>query len=1154
MRIRTMLWPVIGLFCSLLPLAAQEARGTLLGRVTDPTNAAIVGARVVAINAATGVRASSTTNVSGDYLLPYLIPGRYTITAESPGFKTYTRPGINLRVNDRITINVQMDIGQATESVEVVAEAPILDTSTASMGQVIDSRTILDLPLKDGMVLTMATFSPGVSFTPESAGYVRPFDTSSPSTMSIDGTRAGSNQFMIDGTANMQGTQVAYAPPPGVVDEVKVQTATFDASYGFMGGAAVNMSLKSGANNVHGQMYYFMQNPVLNANAFLSNRQGNEKTNFRLHRWGGSISGPVYIPKLYNGRNRTFWMYGHEGIWSFDPTPFFLEAVPTPAERTGDFSSLLPLGSKYQIYDPYSITPTPEGRFSRTPLPNNIIPSNQINPVAANIVQLYSMPNTAGNSDGNNNSNLGKKAQDTYYNHIFRIDHNISERQRFYVRADFTSLGRPENIRHNLAMGDNFYRYNRGASIDDVLVASPQFILDMRYTLTRFITGYDPYQAGWDLAGLGFSKSFIDQINQVNPSGLRLPRIDITGYASLSTQTLNKTITNIHEFAVNATNVIRAHTLRYGVSYRVYQENQLNLNNSSGRLQFNTNWTRGPLDTSASSPIGQGLASFLYGLPTGGTFPIVDSFAEQAPVLGIFLQDDWKVNSKLTLSLGLRHELHFPLTERYNRSVRGFDATVASPIEAQALANYANNPIPEIPVSQFQAMGGLTFAGVNGQPRTLWDLHKLNFMPRFGFGYSLSPRTIIRGGYGIYFEPIGSTYVDVNQTGFSRSTDLVPSVDNGQTYIANLSNPFPNGLLLPLGASGGLSTNLGQSVSFFDPNLANPYMQRWQLAVQRELPGRTLIEASYVGNRGTRQRISKQYDPTPAEYLSTLPVRDQATINYLNAQVPNPFYPLLPGTSLASTTISRAQLLKPYPQFTSISGDTNQGYSWYHSMQVRFEKRFSAGLSGGLSYTWSKLMEGMSYQNASDLTPEEVIADQDRTHRLTVNWLYELPFGQGKPWGNTSSRALSRVVSGWQMQGIYTAQSGGPIGFGNAIFNGNLKDINLPDSERTVDRWFNVDAGFERDSRKALSGNIQRLSSRFTGIRGDGVNNWDLSVIKNTRITEKVELQFRAEAINALNHPQFRRPNSTPTSSAFGQVTGEFSWPRVVQFGMKVLF
>jgi hypothetical protein len=295
-------------------------------------------------------------------------------------------------------------------------------------------------------------------------------------------------------------------------------------------------------------------------------------------------------------------------------------------------------------------------------------------------------------------------------------------------------------------------------------------------------------------------------------------------------------------------------------------------------------------------------------------------------------------------------------------------------------------------------------------------------------------------------------------------------------------------------------------------------------------------------------------NPIPRQYLSTLPVRDQTTINFLNAQVPNPFYPLLPLTSLSGTTIARSQLLLAYPQFTGVNMDTSQGYSWYHSMQVRYEKRFSAGFLSTVSWTWSKLMEARSYLNAGDPMPEKVISDQDRTHRLAITAIYEFPLGKGKRWGNSWKGFGSKVISGWQVSGIYQWQTGPALGFGNAIFVGNLHDIPISSGQRTVDRWFNIDAGFERNSAAQPASNRQVLSTRFSGIRADGTDNLDLAIIKNISIREGIQLQLRAEGINALNHPQFLAPNTTPSSSAFGQVTAEWSSPRTVQFALKVLW
>ena len=1160
MRVSTMLWPIIGLFCSMFPLAAQEARGTLMGRVADPTQAVVVGAKVDAVNTDTGVHYTSTTNGSGDYILPFLTPGPYNFTVESKGFKTYKRAGIVLRQSDRTTIDVSMEIGEASQSVQVSTEAPILDTSTASMGQVVGSQAIADLPTKDGMVLVLATLSPGVIFTPQSASYIRPFDTSSPSTISINGTRNGSNEFMLDGSSNMQGTQIAYSPPQAVVGEFKVQTSTFDAAFGFMPGAAVNMTLKSGTNTLHGTASYILQNPALNSNNFFRLAAG--KPQNRVHRTSDSLTGPLYIPKVYDGRNKSFFTLGFEWIYSFDPSPWVVEAVPTMAERKGDFSNLLAIGPQYQIYDPYSTAPAAGGQFSRKPLPGNMIPTSQINPVAAKIAPLWDLPNQAGTIDGTNNYTMAKNSQDTYGNELVRIDHNVSDKERFYVRGDLTTLQRPENVRQNNTVGENFYRFNRGFSADNIYMASPQFFIDSRFTLTRFYFGYSPYQDGWDLASLGFAAPFINQIKQLDTRALKFPRIAPTGYSILgggdSDNTNNgdtQTTYNTYEAAVNVTNVIGQHTVRSGVAWRVYQRNAFDLGSSSGAFNFDSTYTNGPLNNAAASPIGQGLASFLYGIPSSGSMPINANYAEQTRYWAFYSQDDWKVSSKLTLTLGLRYELPSPLTERFNRSVEGFNAAAVLPIASQVLQNYAQNPIGQVPASQFKVSGGLTFAGVGGQPRGLWNSSTKEFMPRIGFAYSIRPTTVLRGGYGIYYEPLGVTNVNVNQSGFSSSTAFVGSLDNGQTYIANLANPFPGGFVQPLGAASGASTFLGQSISFFNPGMTNPYMQRWQFAVQQQFPGRTLLELSYVGNRGTRLRATQDLNPVPRQYYSTLPTRDQAAINFLNAQVPNPFYPLLPSTGLASKTVATSQLLRPYPQFTGISASMNSGFSWYHGLQARAEKRLSAGLSAQYSFSWSKFMEATSYLNPTDIQPAKVISDLDRSFRSTVSWIYELPFGKGKHLGSSANPVMSRIISGWQLQGVYTNQSGAPLGFGNALLlpGKTMADVLLPAGQRSVGQWFNVSA-FNRTSSQQLASNIVALSSRFGGVRAPGVNNWDMSAIKNTQIKERLGLQFTAQFINALNHPQFTPPNTSPTSTAFGQLTGSYTWQRIIEFGMKIAF
>ncbi len=1153
-RIRRRLLAASFAWCVLpvLPLGAQESRGDILGRVTDPSGAVIAGASVKSVNSATNVPTTSSTNATGDYILPFLLPGSYNLTVEATGFKTYVQEGITVQVNGKGTVNVALQLGTASETIRVVGEAPLVDSANASIGAVVDQRRVSELPLKDGNPIMLANLSPGVQFTGTLA-WSRPFDNGSPSSIAVNGTRSSTSEFTMDGAPNTGGQNgnVAYTPPTAVVEEFKMQTATFDASNGYTPGAVVNVSIKSGTNEFHGSLHEFVQNTSFNANSFFSNMAGRKRDVNRQNRWGAAAGGPVFLPGLYDGRNRTFWMFGYEGIADYFPRETVTTTIPTAKERQGDFSDLLKVGSAYQIYDPATIATAANGRTSRQPFAGNIIPASRIDKAATKILSFYPEPNLPGSADGTNNWTSPSSDTDDFYSVLFRVDHSFSEKHRAFVRGNANRRFQREQYRFNGGYGEDVWRQNRGIALDDVFVFSPQFLMNTRYSYTRYYTSALPLSQGIDLSQYGFSNSFIQQIQSADPRGIKLPYINISGYATLSNFSQTSSNAEIHDLAANLTRILGAHTIRFGGEYRLYRNNYIGIGHASGTLNYSTDWTRGPMDNSTAAPIGQGLAAFLLGLPTGGSIVFNDSYAQQAQVPSFYVQDDWKATSRLTVSLGLRYELGLPLTERYNRSVRGFDSSTSLPIESAVKAAYAASPISEVPADRFLVRGGLTFAGVNGEPRGLWNAGKKDFAPRIGLAYQLNVRTALRAGYGFFYDLNRQT---VNQTGFSRTTSLVPTIDNGLTFIASTADPFPNGWDRPVGASQGLMTNVGQSITFFNPNLRTPYMQRWQLSFQREITRQSVLEVVYVGNRGTRQRGTRAVDGVPRQYYSTLATRDQTLINYMSAAVSNPFYPLLPGTSLSGKTVARWQLLRPYPQYTGISYTTNEGFSWYHSLQTRFEKRMSSGFTTSVAWTWSKFMEATSFLNETHARPERVISDMDRTHRVVITGIYELPFGKARRWLAQTPGVAGKVISGWQVQGIYQGQGGAALGFGDSIFYGSLTDIPLPKGQRTASRWFNVDAGFERSTAKQRSYAIRTIPSRFSGVRADGINNWDLSVIKHTAINERARTEFRAEMINALNHTQFASPNTTPTSTAFGSATSLNVLPRTVQFGLRVLF
>jgi hypothetical protein len=1149
---------------------AQESRATIIGRATDPTGAVIAGADVRATNIATNVVVASKTNESGNYEIPYLLPGVYTVTVEMQGFKKAVRDGIELQVGDRMTLDFSLSLGDVAESVVVKGETPLLESSKADMGLVMDQRRVAELPVVGGNPFYLTRLTAGVL---SSAGRIagNPMDQGGATGVIVNGTRSNSSEATVDGSPVMTNRNASFSPPQDLVQEFKVNTATYDASIGHAAGAMTNVSMKSGTNTPHGTGY--IDNSTIRAvpwftNRFLYDPRNNLNETQRqrqipswLHRrWGATMTAPVWIPKVYEGRNRTFWTFGFEDL-TIERNLSFTGTVPTEAQRRGDFSDLLKLGPRYQIYDPFTIAPAASGRFSRQPLPNNIIPASRIDPVGAKIISYYPLPTQPGqNVEETNNFFRTQNIVRESYTYTSRVDHNFNEKNRLFFRWNNQQHDNYTNSLGTITNIDLLDRTAWGMVVDDVHVFSPALLLNLRYGITYESNIASRGSQGFDLTSLGFPASLVTNIvNRIGPNGIAFPNVQVDGnvYTALSNNGGTRGATNYHTASATVTRISGAHSMRFGAEYRLERETAFNFGFAAPQLVFGNVYTRGPLDNSPAAPIGQGMASMLFGIASGGTINNNASSAQESSYWGLFLQDDWRITPKLTVNIGLRYEYEKPVSERYNRTIRGFDFTTPNPVSQQALANYARAPIPQVPVSSFRTLGGLLFAGVGGQPSGIWTADGNNFAPRIGLAYQLTKETVLRAGYGIFYDVLGVDRNDVNQGGFNQPTNLIPTLNNGQTYVATLSNPFPNGVDAAPGASGGLTTFLGRGVTSFNEKPLNPYNQRWSASVQRQLPQRVVLDVSYVGNRGAKLAATRELNPIPREYLSTLPGRDQPVIDFLSRQVPNPFFGIreFSGTGLANQTIAVSQLLRPFPQFTGTQTTFPAGYSYYHSLQVASEKRMSGGLSFQLAWTWSKFMEATSYLNDTDSALEKVVSDNDYTHRFVLSTIYELPFGRGRKWLNGMRFVPEAIFGGWQLQGWFEGQSGQALAFGNAIFNGDLHDIELPLEQRRAERWFNTDAGFNRNSAQALANNIRTFPTRFNGVRNDGINNFDLSLFKNVRLKESVTAQFRIENFNALNHVQFDTPNTNPTAAAFGSITGEKGHgQRQITLGFKVLF
>jgi hypothetical protein len=1206
---------------------AQEFRGSITGRIVDNSGAAVANANVTVTNAATNVSSSTTTNESGDYTALYLPPGSYTVTVEASGFKKSTRQNVELRVGDKLQIDLRLEVGNVSDTVNVTSDAPILETNSATAGQVIDRRRISELPLSDGNPFTLTRLATGIGYVGD-LKFSRPFDNNGSSDFISNGlSRGGGHEFTLDGIPNTDDNgsmRVAFVPPADAVQEFKVETASFDAQQGHGAGAAVNVALRSGTNKLHGTGYEFIRNDVLSANDFFLNRTNlvtnpssdkdkdgkADRAPLRYNRYGGTIGGPIVLPKklfgplAYDGRDKSFFFFAYEGLKDVFPEPNQF-TVPTNAERNGDLSALLAINSSFQIYNPYSARQD-GARIRRDPFrcdpagnpleplanktqpagtPCNKIPASLISPIAKAYLQFYPLPNQQGDAQGRNNFISGQPRTDTFHSESYRFDQSLSEKQKLFFR--YTHNNRLEarsnwsGVVNGLRSTGNFLtRKNDGFSYDHTYTFSPTMILDARVGFSRFFEqNVRQHEGQFDPKSLGFSA----QSASFFGDDKYLPRFDFPDgtFSEIGDSRGDIRTHNIYAVQPTLTKIVRSHSFKMGYDFRSYRENSNPSANAAGRYDFASNFTR-QLDNSTSASLGQELASFLLGAPTGGLIDRNVARSNQTLYNGIFFHDDWKLNRKLTLNLGLRYELEGATTERFNRNTRGFDPSVSSPIEAAARANYAAKGDPEalkiISPDNFKVRGGLLFT--DDQNKGFWENDKNNFLPRIGFAYQLNEKTVLRGGFGLYMVPF---VIDgVQQTGFSQSTNIVPTLNAGLTFApacgacGDLFNPFPTGVAEPPGASLGAATFLGRGFTFVNPDRRNGQTQRWEFSVQRELPGQWLVEAAYIGNRGydltTGTNIT---NATPARFLSTSRVRDQATIDFLSVNLNdarNPFQNLIPGQGF-NGSVSRQQLLRPFPEFGTITTQRYDGGGIYHAGQFRVERRFSRGFSILTSYTWSKVIEEVTFLNDSDTEYERRIGSDDIPQRIVVSGIWELPFGKGRKWGGSWNGFIDAFIGGWQAQGIYQYQSGRPIDLDdrNVFIGGDPSALRTDISGKTVDGTFDPslfyfhDAAVQTggvddpakqraDQRIRLGSNIRAFPSRLSGFRRQGLNLWDLSLIKNFSITEGVKFQLRGEFLNAFNHPQFGDPNTDPTSSSFGRVTSQSNLARNVQIGLKLIF
>ena len=1169
-------------------LLGQEYRGTFSGMVADPQGAAVPKAVVVATETRTGVKTTAVCEETGAYSIPFLAPGQYELSAEAPGFKRAVRKGLTLSAGEKPVIDIHLEVGAVSESVTVSAAAPMIVSSTAALGQIVTTQEVEDIPINGRSPVMMMTLAMGVIQTTQ-PGPIRPFDQPGGG-LQVAGV-AG-NEFLMDGAPNANtatGGASAYSPPEDAVTEVAANAFQSDAAYGHAGGGMVDLIIKGGTNGLHGSASEFNQTSALDANSFFANKAGTARPAYHYNQYGVTVGGPVWIPKVFNGKNRVFWFFGYEGIKDSDPAtspletgnPVYNTTVPTAAERQGDFSALLRLNTpntNYTIYDPYSGVAS-GSQVLRTPYANNMIPSNKLNPVAQNYLKLLPLPNIPGQPNGFGNYTLSDIDSDLYDNELGRLDVNLSDKHRLWFDARHNYRFQTKDpYFNNVANGYSLQRINQGASLDYVYSLSPSLVMDVRGNWTRFITIGGYASNGFDPTTLGFP-SYIAQ----SAAAHFLPPIAFTtGTVANGTNPSfqpfepNGSVSNVPFDSIqlfgDIVKIRGNHSTKVGVDIREYRAGSLAVGNANGTYTFQSSsvnssptaaqiaqtWTNGPLNNAAPAPLGQDLAAFLLGLPSSGSIDKNAQTGAHERYYAVFVQDDWRARSNLTINLGLRFEHETPTTERYNQSVNGFNSTALNPVSALAAAAYANNPIPQISPGQFQALGGLTFASA-AHPN-IYNSNSNIFSPRFGIAWTptaFHSKYVIRAGFGVFVSPNGTT--GLNSEGFSQTTQMAVTNNNYLSPAATLSDPFPNGIITPPGSSLGAGTFLGQQVTYFNPQARNTYSMRWDFGIQRELPGQLVLEVAYIGNHAVHVLITTdQLNAIPQQYLSRSPVRDNAVINQLTGNVPNPFKGLLPNsTSLNGSTVALSQLLVPYPQYPAGSGSSNGvimqgdygGESYYNSLNVRLQKRLTQGLTLINNFIWSNFIERVAYLNDFDPVPEKRIGSNSRPLREVLAASYELPTGHGKRF-DLNSRIGNAVIGGWALNGTLTLESGAPVAWGNVLYYGG--PLNLQ-NHHPDGLTFNT-AAFNTISSQQLANNIRTFGTQYGNLRADPTKNLDLSVIKKFSLGEHRYFQFRFEAFNATNRVTFSAPNVTPTSTTFGMITAQANTPRRLQLGGRIVW
>ena len=1175
-------------------LQAQLAvtTATLSGSVADASGAIVPGATIKLNSAQNGIARSATSNSRGTYSFSQLPPSIYTLTVVANGFETYKQTGIVLDAAQSATQNVALAVGSVSQEVVVDAQASQLDTDNANIATSIDAKQVVELPLNLRNVYGLATLNSSVQNGTETQGLLGggPNGTDNAdqdiSFLNFAGGFFGTSAYLLDGgwDTDPQWGAVIYVPSVDAVQEFRVQNNSFTAQYGWSTGNVVNVTTKSGTNAFHGDVYEFFRNDALDANSWFNDHNGVPKLSFGRNQYGGSAGGPLYIPHLYEQKEKTFVFGLYEGLRLSTPINQTF-TVPTAAYRAGDFSAQLgaqgtingapavdALGRPIrvgQIYDPHSTRAITSGQvdpktglvatqtgYIRDPIANNNITTlGPLDPIGVKLLSFYPTPTNGALS---NNFFGSGSAPATSSEYLIRVDHNISNNSRVYFRYSYkneTKTGNPDywGTSDPAGPGNNRpnNRYNMAAGYSQIF--SPTFTMNI-------LAGVELWHESSNNQSLGFLPSTLGLPAYLDANSPQFPVVNIGGESSLGPPNSQYVVNHgpVGSVATDFIKTVGRHTINFGFMGVELEDDEKTIYQSS--LNSYGNFSGGP-DPNNAVPFntGNGTAQLLLGVLDGGSTGTPYNPAVAEHYFGGYIQDDWRVTPKATLNLGLRYEIQTAPTYRHDI------ASTFNPNAINPLSAALGRPV----------LGALQFLGP-GQ-RGIYHTNYTNVAPRLGFSYAATPRLAFRGGYGIFYPPSISCCFLGNSSGFQATTSVPATFNNVSPNPAvSLANPFPNGYQAISGNSLGGLQQVGNYVGSAFIDRKSTYVQQYLLGFQWGVTSNDLLDVNYVGNHGTHMVGNAGGGGIWANQLN--PLFLSLGTAALNKQVPNPFYGAIPAGSsycgLDQPTVVQSQLLEPYPQYCGIAQeDDPAGFDIYNALQVQYNHRISQGLTAMVSYTYSKFLDNVEGNqswayagnqgpaNTYNLAAEKSVDGSDTPHSLVANYVYQLPVGRGKALGSHMNRAANAVLGGWEISQIATFRSGLPLsisGANIASYGGNPRPDVVGDlhvAHPSIQEWFNTGAfAF------AKFGTFGTAPRYFSNLRGPGYQNWDTNLAKDWQFRESMRIQFRAELYNTFNHPQFYTPNtgyggcdpnaSTSCQSAFGQITNTFP-SRSVQFAGK---